>query len=151
MDKKKKPNTEVVLVSGGPIDALGILKQELSNLKAITETQYKTTGNIDGFPTNLQSEIKIDVLIKMFSSVMGRSEAYNKAQTELEIKNAPVFKISDSKVEDFKHDIQLRIAVIEHADRKKELEDLIKEGETFLTKADQYEIYKQKLEAFIKK
>lgn len=146
MSNKNKKTT--VVVSNGNLpsvpDQMEMLKKELSQLKAITETQYKTTGNLESFG-NIKSETSVSNLIKAFSSVRGRENAYNEAAAEMGMESYPAFEISGGNKEQWKHDIKLRIAVINHAERKAELEALIEEGKSFLTKEDQYQMYLQKV------
>jgi len=53
----KKANKSELTVINGNLPAvptqLELLKQELQGLKTITETQYKTEGNVEGFSTNI--------------------------------------------------------------------------------------------------
>ena len=136
-----------------PYDTLTVLKQELKGLKAITETQYKTSGVVEGFTVNIQSETKIENLIRMHSSLFGRQEQYNKSQQRIGAAvggdfSAPLFKVSGHTPEDFESDVVLRIKVLSFEERRKELETLIKEGEGFLTKEDQFRAYQQKVARF---
>jgi len=142
----KKEEKGLLIATPTVISALEILKAELMGLRSIAETQYKNSVNVQGFPVSIDSCTDIVVLVKMHSSVSSKARAYNNSLIELGVKEAPVFKMNDTTVEDFEHNIKLRIAVIQHEDRKKELEELVKEGEAFLTKEDQYQIYLKKLQ-----
>lgn len=152
MSKSRNKNAVVVIDSNNlPAvpSQLEILKNELSQLKAITETQYKTTGNLDSI--DIKTETKVENLVKAYSSIIAKEQAYHSAAKELKLTTYPAFSVSGGNKEQWKHDIQLRIAVINHSERKAELEALVKEGEQFLTKEDQYQMYLQKVAATVNK
>ena len=72
------------------------------------------------------SEVKIENLIRMHSSLFGRQEQYNKSQQRIAIAvgndfPAPLFKVGGNTPEDFEEDIALRIKVLSVEERKKEL------------------------------
>jgi hypothetical protein len=145
--KKSESKSTDVAVSkknNNILNSLDQLKLELQNLKTITETSYKTEGIIDNY-SNIQEEKEIKNLIILHSSVRSRRDAYQQSMIELCQNEAPVFTASNYTFESITHDILLRIAVLKHADRKKTLEDLVKEGEQFLTKEHQFELYQRKL------
>jgi len=145
---KAAANTGVaVLEDGGVIATLDILKTELAALKAVTESSYKTEGSVSG--VNIQSETKIEELIKLSASVRARALAYQEELIFLGITSAPVFKIGNYTAESIITDIKLRLAVVEHKERKEELEALVKEGEKFLTEKDQFLLYQAKLAKII--
>jgi hypothetical protein len=158
MAKAEKANTALAVINDDStaIDTLDILKAELKSLKSITETAYKTTGMVEGFPISIQNETKIENLVRMQASVQGRNEAYNKAQEVLtaelgESLSVPVFKVNGATPADIQSDIVLRIRVISVEDRKKELESLVEEGKKFLTQKDQFTLYQQKVARLAKK
>lgn len=145
---KKANKTEVLVIDNNNLPAvptmLEKLKEELNGLKAITETSYKTDGNVEGFG-NIQNETKVENLIRAWSAVKNKANAYADAANDLGLSTFPAFKIGNSTPEAINHDIKLRMAVIKHADRKAELDALVKEGEKFLTEKDQYQIYLNKV------
>lgn len=146
MAKKEKEVTALSIGTPAPMEALEILREELNTLKTITETSYQTQGKVDGFGTNIQNETSIETLIKMQSSITGRAEGYARAATDLGLKSFPVFKINGFTADAYTSDIKLRIDVINHSDRKKELEEALKEAEGFMTKEDQWKLFCKKLE-----
>jgi hypothetical protein len=142
----------VATIGNSVPDAIGALRRELKELKEISETSYRTgqSGMVSGFPKSIQDETNIETLIKMHSSVAGREDAYNKSQARLSTVaggpiTAPPFKDNGQSLDNIENDIALRIRVLNITDRKKQLEDLLKEGEGFLTKEDQFKMYQQKL------
>lgn len=146
MSGKKKNTSSALAVFTSPVDVMQILQDELNGLKAITESAYKTSGNLDGFG-DIKNEQKIENLIRAMSSVIGRETLYNQAADVLGIESYPAFQINGGNAETWSHDIKLRIAVISHAERKAELEELLKEAKSFMTVDDQKELFMKKLQA----
>ena len=153
MSKSKKPNSLALARIGNTVpDALQALRDELQALREISETSYKTgsDGKVTGFPTAIQNETSVETLIKMHSSVAGREAAYNASQARLSVVaggpiTAPPFRDNGASFESIEADIALRIKVLNISDRKKQLEDLVKEAETFLSNEDKFEMFKKRL------
>lgn len=153
---KKEKNDVIVLSNGNNLpavpNALEQLKNELKAIKEVTETSYKTDGDVDaGFSNTIQNESKVENLVKMYGSIIARKNLYDQAQKELGNIEVPVFKIKGHSIDAFKHDTLLKISVINYTDRKNELEALIKEGEQFLTKEHLFEMYQAKVAKAVSK
>lgn len=151
---KKTANTGLALVVAGTSvpDALTLLQAELKSLTDITTTSYKTGGNgmVSGFPNSIQAETSIEKLIQMYSSINGRSAAYDNAQDELASVvggnfQAPCFRDNGQSAENIKSDIALRIKQLSVFERKAKLEKLIEEAKAFMTKEDQFAIWQKRL------
>lgn len=115
---------------------LSLLDQEIGKLKIISESVYKTSGNLEGFG-DIKAETKIENLIRAYSSVKGRENAYNDAQKELKVTSAPAFTVSGGTSADWKQDIMLRIDIITHKDRLDKLNDYKEKMSKFLSTEDQ--------------
>lgn len=128
-------------------EGINIVNKEIDSLKHITDSVYKTNGNIPGFATSIHNESKIDELIKMYSSVAGREVAYNNAAEELLGKEAtyPVFKLNGYTSNDFKADIKLRIDIINHKTKLDELQAIKKEFTELMDKQDRMKLLAQRL------
>lgn len=133
-------------------DALTLLKNELKNLKEVTETQYKTgsDGKITGFGNSIQTETSISTLVKMHSSVSGRAKAYDSSLARLselagQALSAPVFMENGASLESLESDIAHRIKVLSVSERQKQLESLISEAQGFMTKEDQFKLFQAKI------
>ena len=153
MAKKETTGTDLVLSTNTPLSALDVLKNELNTIKKVTDKSYKTSKVIQlgNTSVNIETETKTDVLTKAYGLIISKESWYNQSQKALGIETLPVFTENGSTSEEWLADIKLRIDVITYESRKKELEDLIKEGEAFLTKEDQFKIYQAKLEKFVNK
>lgn len=154
-----KKRDKVELIIGEETKALKVYKDtsitpelekiqaELEKLKAIQTTSYKTNGELDGFAKNLQEETDIATLIKANSSVMGREKAFRESAADLGITKYPTFKIGNGTRDAWKHDIKLRIAIINTESRRKKLEELVKEAKSFMTLEDKRKIFNQQVAA----
>lgn len=140
MSKKSSKSTGLALIGNSVPDVLTILNEKLASLKTITECAYKTSGNLEGFG-DIKSENKVENLIRAYSVVRTKEFAYDAAAKDLGRTTYPAFNISGGNTSDWKQDILLRIAVIEHADTQKKLQDLTDKAKAFLTKEDQYNLF----------
>lgn len=145
-----KKTTAVTLRGKDVPDILSLLEKELKSLKAITETPYLTTGNLEGFG-DIKNETKVENLIRAFSMVRGKEDAYHKAGRELGFDSYPGFSISGGNAEQWKQDIQLRVAIIQHDDRKKKLQEYKDRVSKFLSEEDQKTILLKEMASFLGK
>lgn len=146
--------TKQVATIQNPINALDILKDQLAGLKTITDKPYKTGAKVSlpgNVTVDLKTETEVDNLIKAYAYIKGRNKGYDEAMADLNITTAPAFTQDGFTTAEWKEDILTRINVITYEDKKKQLEDLIKEGEAFLTKEDQFKMYQAKLQAALAK
>ena len=152
---KSKNNTALSLVTEGTdsVGILGVLKNELSKLTAVSQTPFKTSGaiEINKMSVDISTETKIPHLIMIVAAVESGEAAYTKAAEGAlasSLKGSyPVYKVNGYSKDAIIHDCNLKIEVISYSERKKELEELVKEAEGFLTKQDQFKIFQQKLQS----
>lgn len=142
-----KGKTTTLVVKGVP-EGIELVNQRIADLKHITESVYKTTGKVTGFPNKIQDETNIGELVKMFSSVAGREAAYRAAQEALELKTVPLFRVDGGTVAEFKHDIKLRIAIIANKETLDELNQIKKEYTELMDKEDRMKLLAKRLEKF---
>ena len=136
MSSKKK--NEVALLSStlSVPDVLERLNAEVAKLKHISDSVYKTSGTLTGFG-DLKAETKIENLVKAFSMVRGKENAYNDAAKELELKQYPQFTVDGGTAADWKQDILLRINILEHKDKLDKLNAYKEKMSQFLSVEDQ--------------
>lgn len=133
----KKPTTAVAIAKVEDVpQVLSLLDQEIDKLKVISESVYKTTGNLEGFG-DIKTETKIENLIRAFSSVKGREKAYDDAAKHLGLTTYPAFSISGGNAADWEKDIRLRIDVITHSDKLAKLNEYKDKMSKFLSAEDQ--------------
>src|SRR3990172_6007928 len=100
MTSKKKQSLEIVKTNDVP-EILKVIDLKLASLKAIEETPYKCGATLEGFG-NVQSEMKIENLIRAYSVVRYKEKAYNEGAEDLGMKEYPAFNISGGNAEMWK-------------------------------------------------
>lgn len=140
-----------------PTNTAELLKKfegEIKKLERIDSAPWKTSGKIPGFSTNLKEETSIPQLIKMYSSVKGRENAYNEAAEDLGSTTYPTFdfrengdKTGEGNAISVKEDVQLRIDILEQKGKLDQLKALRDEAKTFLTKEEQKEEFYNRVNA----
>lgn len=149
MSKKgEKVTTALARVDEVP-EVLSLLDQEIGKLKTISESVYKTTGNLEGFG-DIKQETKLENLIRAFSSVKGREKAYEDAAKDLGLGTYPQFSISGGTAADWKQDILLRIDIITHKDKLDKLNEYKEKMSKFLSAEDQKAMLLKEMTDFFK-
>lgn len=146
----KKGNDLVVMENANVPEVLTLLKNKIDSLKHITDSVYKTTGNLEEFG-DIKVESKIENLIRAYSSVKGREKAYHDAAADLGRKQYPAFNISGGNAEQWKEDILLRINIIEHKETLDKLKSYEERFAKFLSEADQKNMLMKEMEEFLNK
>ena len=113
-----------------------LLDLKIKSLEHISDTKYKTGGDLDGFG-NIHKENKIENLIKAFSSVDGREKGYNNSAMEMGLTTYPQFEVNGRCGDDWKHDIQLRVAIINHKEELDKLNAYRERVQALMTKEEQ--------------
>lgn len=133
---KNKKETGLVLAGQDVPSQIAAVEAALKNLKTVETSKFKTNGNLSAYGSsiNIQTETNIESLLKATASLIMQKQAYDMAQTHLELKSVPAFKIGGYSVEEWTSDIKLRIEIINHKE-----------------KADKLTAYKNKLSEFISK
>ncbi|TXG80308.1 MAG: hypothetical protein E6R13_08250 [Spirochaetes bacterium] len=148
MSKTTKATTALAKIDEVP-EVLSILDQEIGKLKTISESVYKTTGNLEGF-SDIKAETKVENLIRAYSSVKGRENAYYEAAKDLKVATFPVFTVSGGTAADWKQDIMLRIDIITHKDKLDKLNEYKEKMSKFLSAEDQKAMLLKEMTDFFK-
>jgi hypothetical protein len=127
-----------------------LLENELKSIKEVTESNYRTSGILEGVG-DIKIMTDLSSLVKAYASVIVREKAYFDATNELGLDEVPAFVLSGGSKNDWKEDISLRIKIITHETRKKELEALISEVRGFLSVEDQKALTMAKIEKLLVK
>lgn len=118
-------------------DTLAKINEKLSSLNKITETPYKTSGELGNGFGNLKNETKIQNLISLCSMINAKEAAYDAAAKELGLENKyPAFTVNGYTSEDCKSDIKLRIAVLSQQETFDKLNKAKERLSVFLTEED---------------
>lgn len=107
-----KPKGLTIIKDDNVTTAMKVLDQKLQEVNKLSETPWKTSGNLPDFG-DIRSEKNIPKLVKAFAMVKDSERMYNDAQQDLELKQVPAFTIGGGNTEDWKHDIKLRIAIVQ--------------------------------------
>jgi hypothetical protein len=148
--KKAESTSTAVALSMEVPSVIAALEAKIKALDHITDSKYRTGGKLDGFG-DIKQETNISNLIKAFSSIRGREKAYAEAAEEMGLSTFPVFEANGSTSEDWKQDILLRIAIINHKDTLDKLTEYRNKMKEFLSKEDQKAILFAEMEAFMSK
>ena len=155
--KKTTVNTGTLAIANNAPDMVDLLRSELKKLTKVSETPFKTNGKLEGVANttiDIKTETKIPVLISAMGVIILKAEAYDKGSEALKTSlgdTVPAFNISGGSVSEWQHDINLKISVIQYAERKAQLEELVREAETFMTKEDQFLAFQKRLASFVSK
>lgn len=133
--KKTEKTPALVKVNEVP-EVLSLLEKEIGKLKSVSDSVYKTSGSLDGFG-DIKQETKIENLIRAYSSVKGRENAYNDAAKDLGLTTYPQFTVNGGTASDWKQDILLRIDIITHKDKLDKLTEYKEKMSKFLSAEDQ--------------
>jgi hypothetical protein len=118
-------------------DVLEKINEKLASLKKITDSVYKTSGELGNGFGNIKNELKIQNLISLFSAITSKEAAYEKAAKDLNVNPYPEFSVNGFTVADCKSDIKLRIDILSHQeqlDKLNKAKDLVSK---FLSEEDQ--------------
>jgi len=147
---KDKKNNPALLPTTKTSDVLEQLNAKIASLKRIEESIFKTNGLLDGFG-DIKLETKIENLIRAFSSVKIRELGYNNAAAELKRKEYPAFAIGSGTADDWKHDILLRIDILEHKETLDKLNMFKNKMSKFMSEAEQKEMLIKEMQDFFNK
>lgn len=134
-NKETKVTAELTVTDKIP-EILSVLDEQIGKLKTIAESVYKTAGTLDGFG-DIKAETKVENLIRAYSSVKGREDAYNNAAKDLGLNQYPQFNVNGGTAADWKQDILLRIDIITHKDKLDKLNEYKEKMSKFLSAEDQ--------------
>jgi hypothetical protein len=129
------------------IDAMDLLRQELKQLKSVTECPFKTSSGFSVGGVTLQTETNILNLLKVGSEATRRNNDYLEYCTAMGLTEFPQFSINGNTLEQINHDIKLKMDVINYSERKAELEELLKEAEGFMSAQDKQQLFFAKLQS----
>lgn len=146
MGTKKASNA--IAKTGDVASVINVLDAKIKSLDHISDSKYKTSNKLDGFG-DIKSETKIDNLIKAYSSIKGREKAYTEAAEDMGLTTYPQFEVNGSTADEWKSDIMLRIAIINHKDTLDKLTAYKEKMQQFMSKEEQKAALLQEMGAFL--
>jgi len=144
----KKAKTTAIAVKDQVPTIISKLDQEIAKLKVISESVYKTAGKLETFG-DIKVETKVENLVRAYSSISGKKEAYDRAARELGVKQCLEFSINGGTLAEWKQDIMLRIDIITHQDKLDKLKSYKDKMSKFLSEEDQKAILMQEMTEFL--
>ncbi len=148
--RQKKGNSTALVIKNDVPTVLSILKEKLETLKHVTESNYQGTTELTGFG-DISKEDKIENLNRAWSTLKAKSYWYDLAAIDLKRKSIGVFEEGGNDMKAWFHNINLRIAIIEHQETLDTIKGFQKEFEGFMTKDEQKEMATQRVVEFLNK
>ena len=112
-------------------------------LKQIENVSFKTNGEFRwnpqytaNAPIQIQKTTDLGLLISIYSYIKKASDAYENAAEELNLSNYPAFTWLNFTWDAWKHDLKLRVALIQKETTSRELTKQINQLEGFLSEDD---------------
>ncbi len=128
------------------------IKEELSKIETLTSSPWTTSGNfrwnpgyLGNDPINIHKSKSIGALLSIDAYIRVKHEEYVKSAEMRNLKSYPVFTWLEYTYNQWKHDLDIRIAVISQKDRVDQLTADKKELEQFLDKEDRMSILLDKM------
>ena len=146
----KAQTTALATQDATAVDMLDIVRNRIKAIKLVADAPPKTHGLFKYTPsTNTWIKIgdvtEVGSLLLMLGFLMEKETAYDKAAASCGMNEYPMFKWCGYGVAEWKHDIQVRIAIINHHNNLAELQDAEKELTTLLSQTDKLTMLKNKL------
>jgi hypothetical protein len=142
------PSLELAISNGGIPDVLKALEAKMKEFEFIRDSKYKTSGNLDGFG-DIKKETLITNLLRAYSVILAKYEAYEAGAADLGFTTYPAFEINGGSLNDWKADILLRKAIIEQKENMDQLQSFKDEAAKFMSEADQKQMFFAKLGNFL--
>ncbi len=130
--------------------ALEALDAQLKNIKSITDMPYKTNGDFKWAPNSFNntpnSVIRINqckdlaTLINIHQYIRCKDESYNESAKQLNLINYPIFTWQGYSWNDWKNDLNIRVAIVSQYEQTKRVKEAKSKLERFLTEEDQLAI-----------
>lgn len=156
MSKKatKSETGLTIMDKSSTTSVMAAIQAELDKLKEIAASNFKTggsgAGKVGGFPRSIQDENDIPTLVRMYSAVHGKSNAYDDAGAAITEEfpgfQCPVFKEEGNTAPTLKADIILKLKILSVKERREYLEGLLAEAKEFITKEDKFQMFLEKLQ-----
>lgn len=141
--------TTAITVKTPTQNVIEAIDAKITSIKRISESPFKTAMVLDSPFGDLKNERKVDTLIRAAGSIIGMGDHYEKAAKALKVETYPTFMLKGCRVEDWLHDINLRIQIVNQEETLKELESLRAEMGQFMTAEERKEVVLEKMKKFM--
>lgn len=131
---------------------ISVIDTKLSTFKELESSQFKTNGNFswsndlnDSYQVNIHECEELDALLIIYSELNSKKINYEESAKELSIKEFPTMKWQSTLVENWLHDLQIRIKMIQHHAVKEKLEADKEELQSYLSQTDRARMVLEKM------
>lgn len=133
---------------------LKAIDEKLKAQTHVIESKYKTNGQFKFAPLAPNSSVieirnlkDIKLLIGIIAAIGSHSENYQNAVKALKLKTAPAFEWCCYSYEDWLHDINLRVEVLNHGQTVEQLKNAKQELLQFLSTEDKLKLTLEKIQS----
>lgn len=153
MAKTKTSALAEITESSAGYQAVQALKDEYERLKKQKDEPYVVTDLSElGIGLGSVKDIKDEkVLIMSYATIKAAEAKFEEAAKELGITPAKGFTVGGGNAEVWKKVIKRQYDNVNHAERLKELEDLVKEAEQFVTEEEKKQLFLKKVASYAAK
>jgi hypothetical protein len=114
---------------------ISLLEKKLENFKGINESNYRTSGHIEGIG-DIKTMEDTKGLLSAMGSILTSEKAYNEGAKALGLKTYPAYSYKGSPLEDWKSDIKLRYDLITQKETIDTLNEFKRQLESFMSEED---------------
>lgn len=118
---------------GDVTGAIAEIDKKISELKSVTESNWKTPGKVDGFK-NFKDMSTLEEIHEALSVAIAKEAAYNKAQELTGVKTVKAKTFEGATVADLVEDAKVRAAQIQYGKQLDALQNAKKVLSEFVTK-----------------
>lgn len=128
------------------------LEKVIATMKEIETSKWLTNGKLllSIGTIDVKTETSIEKLVMGYANAKHAEKVMQEAYAEMGINEYPLIKIGGNSVEDIKHDVNLRIQIIQQKDKLDFLTTMKKEFEELMDKEERKVLLEDKLSNFLK-
>ena len=142
----KKPTTKNVIVSpstGGMalLQQIKALKEEQTRIR---ETPFKC-GSLQLRGKSIKECKSVEELVRMYTEVRMSADGYTQAASELNLTTVKAWNVDGHTLEDIRHDILLRIAILNQAEQEQLINEMEAIAQKYITPEEEQQRDLEKL------
>lgn len=126
------------------------IREKIESMEKIQDSPWVTSGKIQmaGGAIDLKTNVGTLDVVKAYGSILSRHKSVEDAYTDLDIKTYPVIKVDGNTKDEWKKDIQLKLAIINQDEDLKELNAIKKDLEDLMDKDDKKTLVLERVKKF---
>lgn len=126
------------------------LEEKLKGFAGITESAYRTSGNIDNLG-DIKTIMELPLLIKASGMILSSEKTYNEGAEAMGLESFPQYMYKGNTVKDWLLDIKLRYDLINQKETIDTLNSFKKDLEGFMTEQDKKAVLMGRMKEFLDK